>query len=527
MSKKVYITTPIYYPSAQPHIGHLYTTYLADALKDYYQLIGYDAYFLTGTDEHGQKIEQAAKQAQLDPLTYISQYVEIFQDLWKKMNINYNQFIRTTDPQHQQTVQKIFQKLEDLDLIYAGTWTGWYCISCEENYTLDKAQEIDGQWYCVFGHQLIEQNEPSLFYKISQFQNWLKTYYQTHDFLFPANRKHELLNNFIDNDLEDLSVSRTKFQWGIPILSHPDHVIYVWIDALCNYISALGYLTEDDQLFQKYWNDPTTKIIHITAKEISRFHAIYWPIILKSLDLRLFDKLISHGWILMNNTKMSKSLKNVIDPFFLAQHFPHDGIRYFLLSFSLERDNNFSYHELIANYNTNIVNTYGNLISRLVGMLKKYTNGQVLHFSLEQLSSPLQTIEQNLQAFLTTFPSLVEADNPKVILERMNQLIVESSKIIEILKPWELWKNNEHTPVQQLLFVLYKLAVISCFVYQPVLKDSFQQAKTILGLAGIDLTYQWLLDHQSWINLAINHEVSAILYQRLELDYFEKLVDNE
>ncbi|WP_391591495.1 Methionyl-tRNA synthetase [[Mycoplasma] cavipharyngis] len=519
---KVYITTPIYYPSDQPHIGHLYSTYFASALKDYYSLIGYDAYFLTGTDEHGQKIVQAAAQANLDPLTYVNQYVAVFKKLWKQMDLNYDQFIRTTDHKHQKIVQKIFQKLQNLNLIYLDTWKGWYCISCEENYTPSQALKNDDILTCEHGHQLIERNEPSYFLKISQFQHWLQDYYHQVDFLFPNSRKKELLNNFINNNLEDLSVSRTKLNWGISVLSDPEHVIYVWIDALCNYLSALGYLSDDDQLFQKYWNDPTTKIIHVTAKEISRFHAIYWPIILKCLNLRLFNKLIAHGWILMNHKKMSKSLKNTIDPIFLANHFSHDGIRHYLLSFNLAEDNNFSYHDLISNYNTHLVNLYGNLISRIVGMFKKYYNYQVPDFDQIVFSPEVAWLNQMIDDFLKNLTNLVENDNLKIIIENISKLIIDGNKLIETLKPWDLVRKNENQKLQSLLFVLYKLAVVTTFAYQPVLKDSSQKAKLILGIDQKDLTIDWLLNQNNWKNLVIDQNITPILYQRLPLNYFEQ-----
>lgn len=523
MKKKLFITTPIYYPSGDPHIGHVYSTYIADALKDYYKLIGYETYFLTGSDEHGQKIEQAAYEANLDPLTYLNQKVNVFKKLWKLMDFQYDQFIRTSDLKHTKIVQKIFQKLQELDLIYLDTWTGLYCISCEENYTKEQVINKDNQIFCVHGHNLIKTNEPSYFLKVNLFQNWIKNFFIKNDFIVPANRKNELLNNFINQNLENLSVSRTKIKWGIQILNNPNHVIYVWIDALCNYISALGYLSENDQLFQKFWNDPQTKIIHVTAKEISRFHAIYWPIILHALNLRMFNKLISHGWILNNNTKMSKSLNNSIDPFYIIKNFPLDGFRYYLLTFDFYKDNSFSYDELIVNYNHYLVNLYGNLISRLVGMTKKYVNNKITPIDSNKFSKEIYEVYENANNLIKQFIFLVEADNLANLISEINSIIIQCNKLIEIIKPWNCWKNNDLLTIKSLLFVLHKVAVFSTFAYQPICKSTSQKAFEILGLINQKINLKWFKENNHFCEWIINSEILSVLYPRLELNHFEHI----
>ncbi|MEG0377133.1 MAG: methionine--tRNA ligase, partial [Eubacterium sp.] len=323
--KTFYITTPIYYPSGDLHIGHTYTTVAADTMTRFKKLLGYDAYMLTGTDEHGQKIQKVAEEKGVSPQLYVDDVVDRIKNLWKLMNINYDQFIRTTDPEHEKTIQKIFKQLYDQGDIYKGKYEGWYCTPCESFWT--ESQLVDGN--CPdCGRPVEKASEEAYFFKMSKYADRLLKYIEEHpDFIQPESRKNEMINNFIKPGLQDLCVSRTSFSWGVPVDFDPGHVVYVWIDALPNYISALGYLNDKPQLMDKYW--PAD--VHLVGKDIIRFHTIYWPIILMALELPLPTKVYGHGWILLKGGKMSKSVGNVVDPLELTQKYGVDALRYHVL----------------------------------------------------------------------------------------------------------------------------------------------------------------------------------------------------
>ena len=333
--KTFYLTTPIYYPSGQLHIGHAYTTVASDAMIRYKKLQGYDAYFLTGTDEHGQKIQQKAQEAGVSEIEFVDNIIFGIQDLWKKLDVSYDDFIRTTQPRHKKSVQKIFQKLVDNGDIYLGEYEGWYSVSDEEYFTESQLVEVyrdaDGKMIggvAPSGHEVQLVKEESYFFRMSKYADRLLQYYEEHpEFIQPESRKNEMINNFIKPGLEDLAVSRTSFDWGIPVPNDPKHVIYVWIDALSNYITALGYGSDDETLFNRYW--PAD--VHFIGKEIVRFHTIYWPIMLMALDLPLPKKIFAHGWLLMKDGKMSKSKGNVVDPNTLIERYGLDALRYYLL----------------------------------------------------------------------------------------------------------------------------------------------------------------------------------------------------
>lgn len=361
--KLFYVTTPIYYPSAQLHIGHAYTTTLADIINRYKKMAGYETFFLTGSDEHGEKIEKKAKAAGVRPYKFTTMIVDNFKLLWNKLGIEYSKFIRTTDKEHEVGVQKIFSKLYNNGDIYLGEYEGLYCVNCEEFLTEAQINKVTKQCL-VCGNKPQKVKEETYFFKVSKYSQFSINYYNNHPgFIEPEARKNEMLNNFILPGLIDLSVTRTTFSWGIKTLENDKYIIYVWIDALSNYLTALGYLSNDETLFNKFWNNGDVEILQLLGKEIARFHTIYWPSMLESLELRQPNKLLSHGWILFKDTKMSKSIGNVVDPLYLIDKYGRDTLRFYLgYEIPTENDRKFSYEMFLESYNAHLVNNIGNLV---------------------------------------------------------------------------------------------------------------------------------------------------------------------
>lgn len=448
MSKKpFYITTPIYYPSGNPHIGHCYTTVACDSIARYRRMQGYDVMFLTGTDEHGLKIEQKAAEAGITPKEYVDNIVETFKKLWSYMNISYDRYIRTTDDYHVETVQKIFKALYDKGYIYKGEYSGKYCTPCESFWT--DSQLVDGK--CPdCGREVIEAKEEAYFFKMSPFADRIEKLLTETDYLQPKTRAIELVNNFIKPGLEDLCVSRTSFKWGIPVTFDTNHVVYVWIDALSNYISALGYQNETYSDFEKYW--PAD--VHMVAKDIMRFHAIIWPAMLMALDLPLPKHLAVHGWITFNGQKMSKSIGNVVDPFVLGERYGADAIRYHIMrEMALGADSSFSNEIMINRINSDLANGLGNLVSRTVAMVIKYFDGTI---PAEKQSGEF---DDDLIAHASALRKKVDGFMDKTQLQNalaeIFKVVSRANKYIDETAPWVLAKDEANKP--RLAAVLYNL----------------------------------------------------------------------
>ena len=488
MTKSFYITTPIYYPSGKLHIGSAYTTIACDVLARYKRMMNYDVFYLTGLDEHGQKIQQKAEEAGITPQAYVDGMAVGVKELWQLLDISYDKFIRTTDDYHEKVVAQIFERLLAQDDIYLGEYSGWYSVSDEEFFTESQLAEVyrdeNGKvigGVAPSGHEVEWVSEESYFLRLSKYQDRLVEFFKSQpDFITPDGRLNEMLKNFIEPGLEDLAVSRTTFTWGVPVPSNPRHVVYVWFDALLNYVTALGYGQEDHENFDKFWNGT---VFHMVGKDILRFHSIYWPILLMMLDIKLPERLIGHGWFVMKDGKMSKSKGNVIYPEMLVERFGLDPLRYYLMrSLPVGSDGTFTPEDYVARINYELANDLGNLLNRTVAMINKYFGGQVPAYveNVTAFDADLaKVVEQNIAEY---HKQMNAVDYPRA-LEAVWNIISRTNKYIDETAPWVLAKEDGDK--EQLAAVMAHLAAglrVVAHLIQPFMMNTSNAIMEQLGL---------------------------------------------
>ena len=522
MKNKFYITTPIYYPSAEAHIGHAYCTTMCDILARYKRMRGVETYFLTGTDEHGEKIQKKAAEKGVSPQQYVDEIAAKFKDLWKAMKISNDDFIRTTEDRHTKVVQDIFSHFLKNDDIYLGKYEGWYCTPCESFWT---ETQVGPEHLCPDCHRPVHKaSEEAYFFKMQKYlPDLLKLMDDNPKFILPISRKNEMMNTFINKGLDDLCVSRTSFDWGIQIKENPKHVIYVWLDALTNYITALGYGSKDESLFKKFWEDSDSEIVHIVGADISRFHVIYWPMFLKGLGLRMPDRVFVHGLLDLNGEKMSKSRGNVVSPIPLIERYGVDSVRWFLAKeFAFGTDGRFSSSLFAERTNADLANNYGNLVSRTLSMIIKYFNGIV-----PELKNHLQNAEEIrvlTEKTIAQYEALMDDLKPTEALDCVVELLNVANRYIEETQPWVLSKEEKLDELGNVMAVLTNTILVCTKLLSPVLVESAPKVYCSFGVPEELQKYEVI--HQFCPYAKLKVEKGAALFPRLDVKVETEYIDS-
>ena len=518
MAEKYYITTPIYYPSGKWHLGTCYTTVICDALARFKRMQGYDVFYLTGTDEHGQKIEQKANEAGMSPKAYVDMQVQTLVDLWRLLDISYDKFIRTTDDEHVHAVKKIFNKLYEQGDIYKGEYEGWYCVQCESFWT--KTQLVDGK--CPdCGREVNLTKEESYFFRMTKYQDRLiKLIEENEEFLQPKSRRNEMLNNFLRPGLQDLAVSRNSFKWGIPVEFDPEHVVYVWLDALTNYITALGYMSEDDSNFKKFW--PAD--LHLMGKEIVRFHSITWPALLMALDIPLPKQVYGHGWLTLGGDKISKSKGNIIDPVELCARFGVDAIRYFLLrEVPFGQDGMYTNESLLMRINTDLANDLGNLVSRTSAMITQYFDGVIPEAKGEKVSYDIELENMANELYSKVSVAMDKLNAPDALVE-IWKVISRANKYIDETMPWQLNKEGNKERLSRVMYNLSEAIRIVSVLLKPFLTSTPDKIFACMGTKETEQDFSSLVFGKG--SFGVKVEKGAPLFPRIdvkkELEAMEK-----
>jgi methionyl-tRNA synthetase len=528
MKKRFYITTPIYYPSAKLHIGHAYCTTLTDVFARYKRLRGFECYFLTGADEHGMKIEKNAAAAGKTPQEFVDDIVEGFYKLWDLLKISNDDFIRTTQERHTKVVQDIFSKMLANDDIYLGKYKGWYCKECEAFWTDTQAGPDHLCPDCGRPVQMAE--EEAYFFKTSKYVDSLMKFFDENPkFLVPESRKNEMINTFIKPGLDDLCVSRTSFSWGIPIRENPKHVIYVWLDALTNYITALGYDSDHPELFNKFWQDPESETIHILGADITRFHAIYWPMFLESLGLRKPDREFVHGLLMMKDSKMSKSKGNVVDPYPLVERYGVDAVRYYLTrEINFGSDGSFAPELFVERINQDLANALGNLLNRTVSMINKYFDGVVPEYK-GRINEVDGNLEDLTKLTIESYERLMDDLKITDAIAQVNELVNRANKYIDETEPWALAKDPEkRSNLESVMTHLANSLYVAGMLMKPVLVTASDKLFDQLGVSGDLLNYDKI--KQYGVVSCLKVEKKDQLFPRLdaavEVEYIQGLMAN-